>query len=63
MCPCFAENIQKLLAKDPAIPSHAHKGVRSQKSPVQLLHDGLRQADGEIVLVSLSSQDFFQFGV
>lgn len=63
MCPCFAKDIQKLLAKHPTIPGHAHKRVRSQKGPVQLLREGLRQGDGEIVLVSLSSKNLFQFPV
>lgn len=62
MCVCVAKNVQQLVAKSPSIPRHTHIRICSQESSVHLLSTGPGHVYGEVVFVSLTSQNLLQFG-
>lgn len=62
MGPGDPEDKEQALTEDHHLPGRADVRVRRHGCPVQPLDPGLRQADGEVLLVSLPRQRAFQLG-
>lgn len=62
MAPGDPEDKEQLLAEDPGLPGRADVRVRRHGRPVQPLAPGLRQPDGEVLLVPLPRQRRLQLG-
>lgn len=62
MGPGDPEDKEQVLTEDQHLPGRADVRVRCHGCPVQPLDPGLRQADGEVLLVSLVRQRAFQLG-
>lgn len=62
MGPWDPEDKEQVLTEDQHLPGRADVRVRRHGRPVQPLDPGLRQTDGEVLLVSLPRQRAFQLG-
>lgn len=62
MGPGDSKDKEQLLAEDPGLPGRADVRVRCHGRPVQPLAPGLRQPDGEVLLVPLPRQSRLQLG-